>query len=68
MEIVTASLILSATLMMLGGLTLLVLMSSTRPLVQIVNPPAQVNFTQDIRNAYFRSGSDGTNGLSYGAT
>ena len=46
MELITASLILSATLMMLVGAVLLVMMSSNRPLVQvtiqIATPPAQV--------------------------
>ena len=50
MELVTASLILCATLMTLWGATMLVLMTGDRPLVsvivQTVNPPAKVVLLQ----------------------
>ena len=70
MELVTASLILSATLMMLWGATALLLMTSNKPLVNVtvITPPVRLLFNQHIHNAYFRSASDGSNGMSYGAT
>ena len=68
MELLTATIVLCSTLMMLWGATMLVVMSRGLSLITIVNPPARLIFTQNIREAYFRTDTTGSNGLVYGTT